>query len=247
MAVCGICGAKIGLKKVLIQGGNYLCYDCVKAAGFHPLSWTGNMKTSLSEIQNRINGSNDTTNITEMTVTQSVGNIFMVDDQNRLWRTQDQLGMHRSIIHRFEDIIYYELLEDGDLQTKGGLGSALAGGLAFGAAGAIVGASVGKKKTIANCSSMSIKITLNNMNTPVENVNLLQMKVSKASAAYKKAYAQAQEILSLLKIMTSSEKNQEVSKTAASATDEILKFKNLFDAGIITQEEFEKKKQQLLE
>lgn len=28
MAVCGICGAKIGLKKVMIQGGNYLCYDC---------------------------------------------------------------------------------------------------------------------------------------------------------------------------------------------------------------------------
>ena len=31
-----------------------------------------------------------------------------------------------------------------------------------------------------------------------------------------------------------------------SAADEILKFKNLADAGIITQEEFEQKKQQLL-
>ena len=154
--------------------------------------------------------------------------------------------MHKSTIHRFEDIIDYELLEDGDLQTKGGLGSALAGGLTFGAAGAIVGASVGKKKTTSNCSSMSIKITLNSMNVPGENVNLLQMKVSKTSAAYKKAFAQAQEILSLLKIMTSSAKKHEVFETAASAADEILKFKNLLDAGIITQEEFEKKKQQLL-
>ena len=84
------------------------------------------------------------------------------------------------------------------------------------------------------------------MNAPVENVNLLQMKVSKTSAAYKKAFAQAQEILSLLNIMTSSEKKHEVFETAASAADEILKFKNLLDAGIITQEEFEKKKQQLL-
>jgi hypothetical protein len=181
-----------------------------------------------------------------MTVTQSIGNIFMVDEQNHLWRTQDQFGLHKSTIHRFEDIIDYELLEDGNLQIKGGLGSALAGGLTFGAAGAIVGASVGKKKTTSNCFSMSIKITLNSMNAPVENVNLLQMKVSKTSVAYKKAFAQAQEILSLLKIMTSSEKKHEVFETAASAADEILKFKNLLDAGIITQEEFEKKKQQLL-
>lgn len=96
MAIGGLCGAKIGLKKVMIKGGNYLCYDCVKAAGFYPLTWTGNMKTSLSEIQIRINGSNDTTNTTEMTVTQSIGNIFMVDEQNHLWRTQDQFGLHKS-------------------------------------------------------------------------------------------------------------------------------------------------------
>lgn len=170
----------------------------------------------------------------------------MVDEQNHLWRTQDQFGLHKSTIHQFEDIIDYELLDDGDLQTKGGLVGALAGGLAFGAAGAIVGASVGKKKTTANCSSMSIKITLNSMNAPVENINLLQMKVSKISAAYKKAYAQAQEVLSLLKIITSSAKKHEAAETATSAADEILKFKNLLDAGIIMQEEFEKKKQQLL-
>ena len=30
MAIGGLCGAKIGLKKVMIKGGNYLCYDCVK-------------------------------------------------------------------------------------------------------------------------------------------------------------------------------------------------------------------------
>ena len=40
--------------------------------------------------------------------------------------------------------------------------------------------------------------------------------------------------------MTSSEKKHEVFETA-SAADEILKFKNLLDAGIITQEAFKKK------
>ena len=41
-------------------------------------------------------------------------------------------------------------------------------------------------------------------------------------------------------------KKHEAAETATSAADEILKFKNLLDAGIITQDEFEKKKQQLL-
>lgn len=90
MAIGGLCGAKIGLKKVMIKGGNYLCYDCVKAAGFYPLTWTGNMKTSLSEIQIRINGSNDTTNTTEMTVTQYLhGKIYVL--KQRMLLVQ---GMH---------------------------------------------------------------------------------------------------------------------------------------------------------
>ena len=44
----------------------------------------------------------------------------------------------------------------------------------------------GKRKPHRIVFPMSIKITLNSMNAPVENVNLLQMKVSKTSVAYKK-------------------------------------------------------------
>jgi hypothetical protein len=38
----------------------------------------------------------------------------------------------------------------------------------------------------------------------------------------------------------------EVNQTVNSAADEILKFKNLLDCGVITQEEFDAKKKQLL-
>ena len=40
--------------------------------------------------------------------------------------------------------------------------------------------------------------------------------------------------------------NQPETKLVFSAADEILKFKQLLDAGIITQEEFDAKKKQLL-
>lgn len=203
MANCAVCGTKLGLKKVMIKDKNYLCYDCVKAAGYHPMTWTDNLKTSIEEIHERINGvENATVDALEMTVTHSIGNMFMIDDNHKLWRVQGQFGLHKGGIYHYEDILDYELLEDGISKVKGGLGSALVGGMAFGSVGAIVGSNVGKKTITEKISSMSIKITLNNINHPTETIHLLQMKVAKNSAAYKKAFEQAQQILSILKIMT---------------------------------------------
>ena len=58
----------------------------------------------------------------------------------------------------------------------------------------------------------------------------------------------AQECLSLLQIMCDTSASQEPVQSApvASAADEIMKFKGLLDAGVITQEEFDAKKKQLL-
>ena len=41
-------------------------------------------------------------------------------------------------------------------------------------------------------------------------------------------------------------KNPKVATSAPSAADELKKFKDLLDSGIITQEEFDEKKKQLL-
>ncbi len=185
----------------------------------------------------------------KLSVSKNVGNIFMVDEENRLWACQDQFGLRRAPAHRFEDILSFELLEDGEQIIKGGVGSAVAGGLAFGALGAVVGASTGKKKMKSTCSMMRIKITLNDIQYPVEYINILQMKVNKNSAAYKKATQQANEILSLLEVMIQQQKNVEKSSAVTdggSAADEILKYKNLMDQGIITEEEFSQKKKQVL-
>lgn len=173
----------------------------------------------------------------------------MIDGKNGLWYAQDWVGLHRGAVHRFSDIISYELLEDGDTQTKGGLGSAMAGGLAFGPLGALVGASAGRKTTSRICDSMRIRITLRNAAAPVEYVNLLQMRVSRKSAAYKKAYEQAQEILGVLDVLTAEKREKPENaeaESAGSTADEIRKFKALMDDGIITPEEFEAKKKQLL-
>lgn len=69
--------------------------------------------------------------------------------------------------------------------------------------------------------------------------------VKKTSKQYREAYAQAQKCLTILQKIIKS-KVENVSSVNVSAADEILKFKQLLDQGIITNEEFEKKKQELL-
>ena len=51
MSECAICGQKVILKKVMVRGFKYVCYDCVKAAGHNPFLWLGNMKTTVSELR----------------------------------------------------------------------------------------------------------------------------------------------------------------------------------------------------
>ena len=67
---------------------------------------------------------------------------------------------------------------------------------------------------------------------------------------YQTCEKQAQEILSLFEVMCQSNKvvhsTSEVATQEQSAADEIVKFKQLLDSGIITQEEFDAKKKQLL-
>lgn len=65
-------------------------------------------------------------------------------------------------LYYYNQIVDFELLEDGETITKGGLGRAVAGGLLFGGIGAIVGGVTGGKKSKGICKSLQIKITLRN-------------------------------------------------------------------------------------
>ena len=54
MAKCEICGQKVILKKVMVKGFKYVCFDCVKAAGNNPFLWLDNMRTTVPELRERI-------------------------------------------------------------------------------------------------------------------------------------------------------------------------------------------------
>ena len=159
-------------------------------------------------------------------------------------------------------IFGFDLVEDGEQITKGGLGAAVAGGIVGSLApkligrstGAIVGASIGKRKTTNSCTSLDIIITLQDPQTHdiTENIllHLISSPISKQSVDYMQAKLSGQKIIEFLTKITKEEsaeapRQNTVQKTGSSA-NEIMEYKNLLDAGIITREEFDAKKKQLL-
>lgn len=155
---------------------------------------------------------------------------------------------NKSTVYNYSDIVDFELLEDGESISSGGLGRALVGGAVFGGVGAIVGGVTGKKKTTGVCSSLKLKITLNNINHPVVYVNFIEAATKKDGLVYKNVYKLAHECLAVLEVICNQQ--QPVAEAPiqqnSSIADEILKYKNLLDMGAITQAEFDAKKSELL-
>lgn len=150
-------------------------------------------------------------------------------------------------VYNYSDIIDCDLIEDEDSITKGGLGRAVAGGLLFGGVGAVVGGITGGKKTKSIVNSMKIKITVNDMTDPVAYVTLISAPTKTSSFIYKTAEKTAHEILSAIAvILNENAASNPAAEVSMSETDEIRRYKQLLDDGIISQEEFETKKKQLL-
>lgn len=183
-----------------------------------------------------------------------VGGYFGVDEASRQWAIGKGLmpSLKNAVRYSYDDIVDFELIEDGTSITKGGLGSAVVGGALFGGVGAIVGGVTGGKKARQKCTSLMVKITVNNINAPTEYIKLITSSTDKKSFVYKTAFQNAQEIISLLQLICSErEEQQKAEKTnvninEVSVADEIRKFKALLDDGIISENEFNAKKNQLL-
>ncbi len=105
-------------------------------------------------------------------------------------------------IYNFDDISSFELLEDNNIVTSGGLGTSLAAtfltsSYAAGAAGAIVGKKTSKKEI----NMMTIKLNMNNVNNAYVMIPIITKKTNTNSKEYREAYNLAQQILSTLNAM----------------------------------------------
>lgn len=174
--------------------------------------------------------------------TKEVDKYLAIDEVHKSFK----IGLN---VFDYSQLLSFELLENDYTVTSGGLGRAVAGGILFGGVGAIVGASTGGKISSGVCESMKLRVTLRNSHIDDVYIRFIDRSTSTLSSSYKNAQRYAQSCISAFEIICDyNNKNQNDNKSikTSSDADEILKFKKLLDAGVITQAEFDAKKKQIL-
>lgn len=244
---CCICGDKEGKKKIV---DGFICKDCLHLCSI-PFQIKINKNTKRELIVAEIeNNKNNKKLLGTFEATKKIGSYIEFDEQKRLWLIPDGFASKKvnPKIYKFDDIMEYELLENGYSITKGGVGRAIAGGVLLGGVGAIVGGVTGKKKTKSIINNLKIKITVNEISNPSVYINLIMSPTKDNSFTYKMAYSSAQEILSTLSIITKNAQNanNQNINNQTSVADELIKLKQLLDDGILTQEEFTREKGKIL-
>lgn len=251
--VCNVCEGDAGLNRYKIANKEHICSKCFKDAGFNRPNMLMKPITQYTpdEIRESIKKNSAVTEeITNFNATKVIGAEVEFDDNNKKWLVKSGIFKTKKNAQLFDydDILDFELLDDGESIMQGGLGRALVGGALFGGVGAVVGGVTGKRKNKSICKSLKIKVTLKNINNPVVYINFIENDTKRDGFMYKIAFQNAQECLSVLQIICDVQQPGQTLKTEqpSSATEEIIKYKELMDQGIITQEEFEAKKKQLL-
>lgn len=152
----------------------------------------------------------------------------------------------QGMVFNYDDLVSFELVEDGTTVTQGGvgIGNAAVGGALFGTEGAAIGAlSKIKKEDKHYCTNMQILLTLKNTKQGSLLVPLITFKTDKSKTIYKLAQANAKATLSGLNYIIS---NRSEDDPKDSAFSDLTKLKDLLDNGIITEDEFDTKKKEML-
>ena len=232
---CSICGKEKAHKKL---NDGFVCGKCLDLCGNNRNTFKKLENTTTAEILEEIEKEKQADlDIANFVGTRGVGKLIKFDDNAKKILFPKTL-LTKARIYNYSDLLGYEILEDGNTVTKGGLGSAVVGGL------------TGGKKSKEVVRSLKVKIVLDNKIVPAEYIELLKTEFKKDGFVYRGAKKEAEDIVAILaSISAENEKNKESNNTPIVNNDpitEIKRYKELLDGGIITQEEFDKKKQELL-
>ncbi len=236
--ICSVCNVNVASKK--LEDG-YICKSCMERTLNRSQPWkkmTVDMVKNSIQLRKRMEE-----RAAVFHTTDAVKPYFEVDNIVRLIRVNGDIYL------AWEDVIDFQLIDNGQEVNRGGLGGAMLGGLLFGTEGAVAGQHA-TQKSVTTVSELAVKIITRNELFPQIRIDLLKDTVETTTRAYRKAAEAAEKIVSLLTVVmdtTQRAKLEDGASDSASAADEIKKYKDLLDAGAITQEEFEEKKKQLMD
>lgn len=139
-------------------------------------------------------------------------------------------------------------MEDNTTIMKGGIGRAIVGGVLAGGVGAIVGAGTrGSSDVVKN---LALRIITNDISNSMVMITLIKSDTKRDSAFYKNCLASAQgiypTIVSILNSSKTSKQTLSESIDSKSVSHQIRELAKLKEEGLLTEEEFNKKKKALL-
>ena len=226
---CPICGQKIGLMMSSKISDGIICSSCALICSSH------NTKT-VREIQEfwGINEKRKNTFIPTQKLKSFMSETITLDSANRLFVFGDTSKMKSTpIYYAYDEIDSYEIETVGQktvTKKKGGITRAIVGGTVAGPIGALVGSETAKEESTVKGGTQILKVNFNTYscfnqrvctNPPSGFVNFLQDCIN-------------------------NKQHEEQQETGNDSFDKIVKYKELLDNGIITIEEFEIKKKELL-
>lgn len=172
----------------------------------------------------------------------NVGDMFFDDKYGKLF-IKKSFTMNRSqAVYNYDELISYTpIFEGGKIKKHHGITRAIVGGVLAGPVGAVVGAGTGGKE-LDTIKRLGFILHLTNNRS--QNFMLVISESKTDSFLTKSAMEDYNNIAAKLdQIIASSNHPTTASKNEV---DEIRKYKELLDDGIITQEEFDAKKKELL-
>ena len=227
---CSLCGGKVSMLGKLQVTDGVVCGAC--RAKCSPLATSLPLMT-VKQISDHIQERDrNAVAYKSFSPTDRVGNYLMIDRRAQTW-CSPCLDKKNPDLFPFSDILDFELVEDGVSITKGGLGSA------------IVGSGIGKKqKDMVN--RMAVVINMRNPLVSKVEIPLITAETKRGGLTHKSSKQLGEQIVALLSVIVDSQRHTSAQHGAGSSADELLKFKQLLDAGAITQDEYDAKKKEIL-
>lgn len=180
-----------------------------------------------------------------------------IDVQNKLLGTYSYYESESNIL-KFEEILDFEIFENGNSVISSRSGSAVVGGLLFGGLGAVAGAS-GSRTINDYCSTLKLNIYTNKVQNSVITLDFLDSSISKNDVEYEELKDIMNKVIGFLKIAREDtrQKERKEDKNVIIENVEELKSNNsnlsslkelaeLKEQGIITEKEFEESKRKIL-
>ena len=226
--ICPICGEKIGfLLKAKASNGD-ICSTCAMICSSHETKSIETLKDYW-----KTNSERERIFIQTQLLTSFNGGTLSIDSTHELFAFGNVSKAKVSpVFYRFDEVDSYEVEIVGQktiTKKRGGITRALVGGALAGGVGAIVGSNTAKEETKTVGGTQILRVNMVTYAGKCQHISI-----------------PSQNVLAFLDECLLEKDNSVPQQSSASSADEIMKYKALLDQGIISQEEFDAMKKQLL-